>query len=1051
MRWYIIPLAILLITSEIGYGATTGKIKGKVINAATEAPLVGTNIVLKGTDMGASSQEDGTYYILNIHPGNYTLVASSIGYKDYIVENVRVNADHTTTIDIAMEQTTLVGEEVVVTAERPLIQRDVTSSMKIVDSEEIVTMPVNSFVDILNTSTGVVFTGNEENQQLHVRGGRSGEVKYLIDGFTVDDVVYRGMASDVNTEGISELSLITGTFNAEYGEAASAVVNIVTKEGQNHYTGNVKVITDKPGRIFGTRLPSDFNSQRFEGSFGGPLPFLSSFGNFFVSGDIYSTDTYLGRTIIPRTIIDPRKPKWEAFTDLNENGIYDDGEELLDKNGNGEWDLTAGSEPFTDLNGNKNWDEGEPFEDIYPDGQWNHTIAQTRDGTRLKKGNYRNNQTYKDQKRVTSKVVIKPVENLKVIAGYTGFWEENRGYSHYYKQFPKHNAINWDRSNLYSLTFNHTLSPSTYYQIKFSRFDNFSATGLPQYLNDDLEFFSKIFREPFTDENGNGDWDSGEPYTDYNGNGTWDEQAEWWSYMPEPYFDSNNTSAFEDTADTFIDMDGDNQYSKGIVTPLTVYIDSLGSNYEFAGSYPELNAFGDTVRWLTSDDNFWRNYSSVTTRIGGVFSSQITTHHHLKLGVESEQHAIRNHWINGVNPNGPDAHYEVTDYTKDPRQVNAWIQDKMEFSDMVINIGLRFDYLDPQGQYLSDPYSPFYNDTTGTDANGEPIVERRLALTTAEDKWQISPRLGFGYPITENILFRFSYGKFFQNPGFDRFWRRVNQNLDSGQNFDFGEGFVPTIGNPNLKPQSTAAYEFGMEQIIAQNIKFSVTLFYKDQFNYPTSFVYDVDPTPYSMFINGDYANTRGIELHLSKKYSQKWSGEFNYTYSKAVGNANDEYTHWNEWYLGSVYGDYPAKKTITMSWDQPHTLNFIVNYRKPRSWGINLVGNLGSGLPYTPRDARGRKIDETNSARKPPTVNIDLRANKDFHMNKFTLRLFADVYNLLDYENINTVFTTTGQPDQSANPNTSLDNMDRPHYYNAPRHIELGLQVLFDNRGGVR
>jgi outer membrane receptor protein involved in Fe transport len=235
-----------------------------------------------------------------------------------------------------------------------------------------------------------------------------------------------------------------------------------------------------------------------------------------------------------------------------------------------------------------------------------------------------------------------------------------------------------------------------------------------------------------------------------------------------------------------------------------------------------------------------------------------------------------------------------------------------------------------------------------------------------------------------------------------------------------------------------------MEQIISSNLKLSTTLFYKDQYNYATSFIYDADPTPYAMFVNGDYANSRGIEITMDKRFSNYWAVQINYTFSRAEGNANDEYTHWYESYAASVYGTFPSKKTITMPWDQPHTLNFIVNVRKPGSWGINIIGNLGSGLPYTPTDARGRRIDETNSARKPPTVNVDLRINKDFRFRKFTLRLFSDVYNALNYKNVIYVFSSTGKPNQSANPNASLEWQDRPHYYGAPRHIEIGLDILF-------
>ncbi|MCK4715964.1 MAG: TonB-dependent receptor [Candidatus Marinimicrobia bacterium] len=1001
-------ISILILTPYVLLAATTGKMSGRIIDFNTDAPLFGVNIVLKGTDMGASCNEKGIYFILNVPPGRYTLEATMIGYKKMVIEDLRVIVDHTTEANFKLETTILLGEEVVVVAEKPLIQKDVTSTLKTMDYKDIENMPVNSYQEVLNTSTGVIFTGDDENQVLHVRGSRSGEVIYLIDGFAVDDVVYRGMASEVSTGGISELSLITGTFNAEYGEAAAAVVNIITKEGRSYYSGDLKFLSDKVGRIFKKeRFRSDFNSDRIEGSIGGPFPLgLKSFGSFFFSGDIYSTDTYLGRVPIPRTIINPLE-----------------------------------SEQFTDLNGNKFWDEGEDFIDADTNGVWTFETGEAIDGTELKKGNFRNTETFRKQKRFSGKLVLKPFKNIKTTIGYTGFREESRGYSQSFKQIPTHNAHTWNYSDLYSFTLNHSLSPSTYYQIKVSQFNNMYAEGLPRLLNDKFEFSKKTYGEPYVDANGNSAYDEGEGYTDTNGNEIWDSEAEWWSYMPEPFLDANKSGVYDEGED-FSDLNGNGTYDLGLIPALRVNLPEIGSNYEFWGKYNQIDVFGDTIREVTSDDDYWQKNISKTTTVGAFIVSQITENHQIKVGFDLEKHWIRNRWISGISPSDPQYHSQETNYTKNPIQASTWIQDKMELMDMVINLGIRLDYLEPQGEYLRDPWNPYIRDQEGK-------VTDSLDLVKADNKWQISPRLGFGYPVTDKTLFRFSYGKFFQNPGFDRFWRRLNE--EGTVPFNFSQGYIPTFGNPNLKPQSTTAYEFGMEQIVSENIKLTATLFYKDQYNYPTSYIYDVDPSIYAMFINGDYANSKGIEISFNKRFSNFWAAQINYTYSKAEGNADDEWTHWDEAYSASVYGTFPSKKTITMYWDQPHTLNFIVNIRKPRNWGINIIGNLGSGLPYTPTDARGRNIDETNSARKPPTVNIDVRMNKDFVFNKFTLRLFSDIYNVLNFKNVIYVFSSTGQPNQSANPNASLDWVDRPYYYGAPRHMEIGIDILFDQRGGSR
>ncbi len=229
-RSIILSLLIIffLLTSVVSAG-TTGKIAGRVIDTETGEPLPGCNILIEGSNYGSATNPDGEFFIINIPPGTYTVRASMIGYKTYRIENVRVLIDLTTSLEFKMQVQVLnLNEEVVVTAERPLIQKDVTSKQSIVSSEEILSMPVNSVKDILTTKAG--FTTDSEGQ-IHVRGGRTGEIGYLIDGVKVDDPLYGNFSNTLNKDAINEMEVISGTFNAEYGDAMSSIVNLVTKEG----------------------------------------------------------------------------------------------------------------------------------------------------------------------------------------------------------------------------------------------------------------------------------------------------------------------------------------------------------------------------------------------------------------------------------------------------------------------------------------------------------------------------------------------------------------------------------------------------------------------------------------------------------------------------------------------------------------------------------------------------------------------------------------------------------------------------------------------------
>jgi outer membrane receptor protein involved in Fe transport len=290
------------------YCGTTGKIAGKVTEAGTNEPLPGCNIIIEGTNLGAATNTDGEFFIINIPPGTYTVRASMIGYKTYRIENVRVLIDLTTSLEFKMEVQVLdIQEEVVVTAERPLIQKDITSKQALISSDEILNMPVNSVKDILTTKAG--FTTDSEGQ-IHVRGGRTGEIGYMIDGVKVDDPLYGSFSNTLNKDAINEMEVISGTFNAEYGDAMSSIVNLVTKDGGQTFHGRLEysspMINKSPYRkanpFSGVQDEGTYVNKRmydqqvipvpgtFNASLNGPL---FSDLTFLLSGVYRNEDSYL--------------------------------------------------------------------------------------------------------------------------------------------------------------------------------------------------------------------------------------------------------------------------------------------------------------------------------------------------------------------------------------------------------------------------------------------------------------------------------------------------------------------------------------------------------------------------------------------------------------------------------------------------------------------------------------------------------------------------------------------------------------------------------------
>ena len=198
--------------------------------------MIGANVLINETDLGAATDADGSYYILQVPPGKYLVRFTMIGYQDLLMKDVRIQVDLTTTINAELSESVIGMNEIVVQAERPMIQTDVTYSQANISSEEVEMLPVEEFEDVIALQAGVV----NANGEIHVRGGRGGEIAYMVDGITVTDPFNSGISVEIENNAIQELQFISGTFNAEYGQAMSGIVNIVTKDGSySKYLGSV--------------------------------------------------------------------------------------------------------------------------------------------------------------------------------------------------------------------------------------------------------------------------------------------------------------------------------------------------------------------------------------------------------------------------------------------------------------------------------------------------------------------------------------------------------------------------------------------------------------------------------------------------------------------------------------------------------------------------------------------------------------------------------------------------------------------------------------------
>ena len=479
----------------------------------------------------------------------------------------------------------------------------------------------------------------------------------------------------------------------------------------------------------------------------------------------------------------------------------------------------------------------------------------------------------------------------------------------------------------------------------------------------------------------------------------------------------------------------------------------------------------------TNMEHFTRSSNYNVTKFD--LTSQINRLNQIKAGFEIKNYRLKlNEYIviprkskgfeedKPFKPDIPDIHSLYHNrYNKKPRELSCYIQDKVELNDIIFNIGVRYDYFDPDAIIPTDLRDPsntkYYNVDFGTyqerieavewdsvsaiidsvDILGNPWTYK---YRKTKSKHQLSPRIGFSFPITDRGILHFSHGYFFQIPSF--------QYLYVNPEFELAEEDISTLmGNADLKPQQTIIYEVGFQQQFGEDIGVDVTGFYKDIRNLLGAEIYQLyTGLRYARFANIDYGNTRGFTISMNKRHSYGFSGSLSYTFQIAEGNASDPQATFED--ANSTPPLESEIQVVSLDWDQRHTLNFTVALGSANNWGVGLVGQIGSGLPYTPA-LRNVRTKFENSERKRATVNFDLRAEKKFRIGPLKLSVFCKIYNLLDNKNELNVYSDTGRAGYTLQKlyafsvqgvNTVDEYFNRPDFYSEPRRIVLGLSAEY-------
>jgi outer membrane receptor protein involved in Fe transport len=443
-----------------------------------------------------------------------------------------------------------------------------------------------------------------------------------------------------------------------------------------------------------------------------------------------------------------------------------------------------------------------------------------------------------------------------------------------------------------------------------------------------------------------------------------------------------------------------------------------------------------------NSDRYYTDQRDETRTLKGDVTSQMTTHHQVKAGFLYNALTMDQYDVQLLYLDPP----YIVDYRRSPWELGLYLQDKIEYDFIILNLGLRYDAANAGDvPFWVDPRNPI-DPVTGdlVIAPGDPA---QAPVSTGQLRSQISPRLGISHPVTDASVIYFNYGHFFQNPIYRNLY--IQGTLEDS---------VPLIGNPNLESEKTVSYEFGYKHQFTELYAMELTMWAKDTSNMvgsetiPSFFQGVGNPYSYTVFLNYDYASSKGIDLSIQKRYSDFWRASVNYSFMTTQSNRDDPWTGYRD---GDDLETSPKRPRV-LGWDQPHRFSANIGISIPEGVGPQIGGvrpfqkvnasiiyRANAGRPYTPTTKE--KTLETNSGRRPWTFQWDLRLYRDFENFGLRYSIFADVRNLFNRKNVISVFSRTGKADDPGPDATSYsDNYDRFHYYSAPRSINLGLRLYF-------
>jgi outer membrane receptor protein involved in Fe transport len=478
-------------------------------------------------------------------------------------------------------------------------------------------------------------------------------------------------------------------------------------------------------------------------------------------------------------------------------------------------------------------------------------------------------------------------------------------------------------------------------------------------------------------------------------NQRWHEAGTWYipAYLDQEsnYYDAVDTTAYFkefDEAEYASYLFGDDDFQRS--HDLWSYLGNMHNGYYYDRDIFNVYTYGPGRP---------RSHKSISSHSSVEFqmNTQWTIRNAAKFGFKATASTMDYRDIQFANQNP-----YFDSYYYEPLSGSAYAENTFENNDFILMTGLRWDYFDPNVQSLKTSLLV-----------DEGVVERQ----PADIKLKLSPRLGINFNASDKTAIYTNYGYFVQFPQYSEMYQNVYADISSG---------LPLVGNPNITPEETIQYQFGLAHRFSESLSLEIVSFFKDQMNLATNRTYPVlidgQVATVTVMEMEDYAKIKGIEFKLKLNNFSNLTGDIDYTWmsAKGTGSSNREY-----YYLYIFDSDRPLPvKEYPMEFDLTHSVKFNLNYYLPKKnnssftgkffsdWNFNIQGNLSSGAPYTPTDIYG-KAQEIGSKRMPGYKSLDMRVEKYF--NKFSA--YFDIRNLFNWINITYVYSYSGEPDTNGRP----------------------------------